>query len=170
MRPITSANLTSPCKLSEPHPSTVMVLPVTVAPAEQAMHLMTLHNHTTKSYISFVDTLTNFCTACVKQWSALIIACKALQNSTLNMWEYYGHDCNTTDVLDTSPGTQTAKQNWGLYYIQMADDSCMADYCTSCMHKLHWKSSCAEVSTHTQPTNQSLPSSLLGKLQKCRVA
>ena len=99
MRPITSANLTSPCKLSEPHPSTVMVLPVTVAPAEQAMHLMTLHNHTTKSYISFVDTFTNFCTACVKQWSALIIACKVLQNSTLNR-----STCgNTMDMIGTQP-------------------------------------------------------------------
>ena len=34
MRPITSANLTSPCRLSDPQPSTVIVLPVIVAPAQ----------------------------------------------------------------------------------------------------------------------------------------
>lgn len=33
MRPMTSAKRTSPCKLLDPHPSTVIVLPVTVAPA-----------------------------------------------------------------------------------------------------------------------------------------
>ena len=55
MRPITSANLTSPCRLSEPHPSTVTVLLVTVAPAQQELHLSIPHNSI--NFVAILDAL-----------------------------------------------------------------------------------------------------------------